>query len=298
MSSPPITLAFPALVGRLFRRAKLVVDVRDVFPDLPVQMGLWREHGFFATFIGALAKWLYQLAELVVAVTPTALERIRTREPHAHAILAPNAADRVEPAAGIVQRKNHTTKKSREFIATFAGNMGLANGMDLLLDAAKLVASQHIRIILIGGGADLQHVQNRVTKEAITNVELLGVLPRPQAVGALQESDASIVILREGIHESIPTKIFDAFAVSCPVVLSANGEARRIVEESQGGICVTPGNAQSLADALIELRNSPDHAHRLGANGRTFLDARYDREQIMSELAGKIDELFIEGLIF
>ena len=295
ISSPPITLALPALAARFIHRAKLVVDVRDVFPDLPVQMRAWAERGFFATTIGALAKFLYRTAALVVVVTPTALERVRAREPRANILLAPNGADRITPAIGIIQRKN-STKTAPEFIATFAGNMGLANGLDTLLDAAKLVASQNIRIVLIGGGADLDHVQHRITEESITNVELRGVLSREQAVGALQESDASIVILREGIEESIPTKIFDAFSVACPVVLSAGGEAQRIVEEARGGICAPPGNPHALADALIELQKSPNRARTLGLNGQKFVHERYDRERIMSELSARIDELFIDIL--
>lgn len=285
MSSPPITLAIPAIAVRLLRGARLVADIRDVFPDLPIQMGVWHPNGSVAQAVAWLARRLYALASLVVAVTPTAIEQVRRRcSPGTTVLLAPNGCDRIDPAGGIIKRRNG------EFVATFTGNMGVANGMDLLLDAAKRVAGEEIRIALIGGGADYDHVVSRIEREGIDNVDLYGVVSREHAVGALAESDAAIVILREGINESIPTKLFDAFAVNCPVVLSASGEARRVVIESGGGICSAPGDVESLADALRRLAIDRPLAEAFGRSGHRYARA-YDREAIMSAFASRIADL-------
>lgn len=280
-SSPPITVAVPALVVRLLRGSRLVVDVRDVFPDLPVQMGVWDERGRAARLVGAFVDRLYAAASLVVAVTPTAQEQVRRRAKNTPVILAPNGCDRVNPQSGVIKRRNG------EFVATFAGNMGLANGMDVLLDAAKLVEADDIRIALIGGGADYEHVAARVRGEKIENVDLYGVVPRERAVGALAESDAALIILREGIGESIPTKLYDAFAVRCPVVLSAGGEARRVVAESVGGVCSAPGDAESLAEALRRLACDRALAKSMGASGHRYAAER-NRGTIMASLAKEI----------
>jgi colanic acid biosynthesis glycosyl transferase WcaI len=281
MSSPPITLAIPAMAVRLLRGSRLVVDVRDVFPDLPIQMGVWKERGLMARVIGALARRLYALASLVVAVTPTALAQVRRRAGNAPVVLSPNGCDRVRPRSGTIKRRNG------EFVATFTGNMGVANGMDLLLDTAKLVQDEEIRIALIGGGADYEHVAGRIQAERIPNVDYYGVVPRDAAVGALAESDAALVILREGIAESVPTKLFDAFSVACPVVLSASGEARRVLTETVGGVCSAPGDAESLADALRRLAEDRELARALGDSGKQHA-RRYDRDRIMSALAARI----------
>ncbi len=281
VSSPPITLALPAFAIRLLRGARLVVDVRDVFPDLPVQMGVWREKGLVTRAVGAVVDRLYGLASLIVAVTPTAAAQVRRRARGTAIVLAPNGCDRVDPERGVIKRRNG------EFVATFTGNMGLANGMDVVLDAAKLVANDDIRVALIGGGADYEHVVARIGQESIENVDVYGVLPREQAVGALAESDAALVVLREGIGESIPTKLFDAFAVECPVVLSAAGEARRVVAESVGGICSAPGDAQSLADALRRLAQDRQLAAAFGRAGLRYASG-FDRSTIMESLASRI----------
>lgn len=280
-SSPPITVTVPALMVRLLRGSRLVVDVRDVFPDLPIQMGVWKEKGRMARLVGAYVERLYAAATLVVAVTETALGQIRRRAKRAQVLLAPNGCDAIRPRSGVIKRRNG------EFVATFTGNMGIANGMDLVLDAAKLVESDDIRIALIGGGADYEHVASRVRDENISNVDLYGVVPRDRAVGALAESDAALVVLREGIGESIPTKVFDAFAMQCPVVLSAGGEARRIVADSVGGICSAPGDAESLADALRRLACDRALAKSLGSSGYRY-GAQRDRGAIMASLAETI----------
>lgn len=278
MSTPPISVGIPAWIGAVARRARLIVDVRDVFPDLPIQMGLWREKGLMARAVGAFARALYRRASVVSVVTQTALERVRRREPSAPIVLAPNAGDPVAPQApGALQ--------GGRFVAAFTGNMGLANGLDVLLDAAKRVAGEGIVVRLVGGGADLSRVRARIRNESIHNVQLLGVLPREQAVGVLAESDACIVILRKGIEESVPTKLFDAFAVGCPVILSAAGEARRVVESSGGGICCAAGDALALADGLRALADNPALRERLAVAGRAFARQWGDRTRVMDALA-------------
>ncbi|HEY9085685.1 MAG TPA: glycosyltransferase family 4 protein [Candidatus Tyrphobacter sp.] len=281
MTSPPITLAFPAIAVRLLRGSRLVVDVRDVFPDLPIQMGEWSENGLMARLVGGLVNRLYALASLITPVTPNAVERVRTRAGDTEVLLAPNGWDRVEAHKGVIKRRNG------EFVATFTGNFGLANGLDLLLDAAKLVARDEIRIALIGGGADCSHVVARIQNERIDNVDYYGVRSRAEAMGALAESDAAVSVLREGITECIPTKLFDAFAVERPVVLCASGEARRVVSEAAGGLCSAPGDPESLADALRRLAGDRNLANALGVSGRRYA-AAFDREVIMAVLAERI----------
>jgi glycosyltransferase involved in cell wall biosynthesis len=283
-SSSPIAVAIPAIAVRVLRGARMVADVRDVFPDIGIQMGVWRENGCIARIVGAFAEWWYSQSSLVVAVTPTALEQVRRRAGKTRAMLVPNGCDRAVPRGGLIKRRNG------EFVATFTGNMGVANGMDLLLDAAKRVAKDEIRIALVGGGAEYAHVASRIESERIENADLYGVVSREEAVGALAESDAALVVLREGINESIPTKLYDAFAVECPVVLSASGEARRVVTESVGGICSAPGDPDSLADALRRIAADRELARALGSAGRRYA-AAFDRERIMTALAEHIAEL-------
>ena len=102
------------------------------------------------------------------------------------------------------------------------------------------------------------------------------------------DKSSSVVVLRAGIEESVPTKIYDAFAVGCPVVLSAGGEARRMLESAGAALCVAPGDARALANALERLAGDARLAAELRANGRRLAAEVGTREAVMAELAARM----------
>jgi glycosyltransferase involved in cell wall biosynthesis len=284
-SMPPITLAVPALLAAWRHRSRLVVDVRDVFPDIAIAMGEWRADGLLARTSEWLVRKLYRRADLIVAVTPTAIAAIATRgvDP-ARLILARNAAEEIPACV-------RSSQSPRGFTAVYAGNLGLATDLDVLIDAAALVASDGITIEIVGDGAQRAHLENRLRRERIANVTIAGSLPRSAAMQRLADADVAIVPLRRGIEESVPTKLYDAISVGCPVIVAAGGEAR-IEGAALGAICTPPGDAPGLADALRALHAlEPDALRALGNEGRARVSARAGRAGIMMELSGRISRL-------
>jgi len=199
-------------------------------------------------------------------------------------IVAPNGADAVELA-----EEPPLVRKPQDFVVAYVGNMGVAAALETVLNAAILCREDpRVRFVMIGGGAHEPELRRRAQREGITNVEFLGVLPREAAVRALADSDVCIVPLRAGLTRSLPTKIFDAFAVGCPVIAAADGEARSFIEESGGGIAVEPENGPALAAAIRRLRSNPAQRVEYGRSGRRFLWQRYDRVTIMRELVSRV----------
>jgi colanic acid biosynthesis glycosyl transferase WcaI len=285
---PPITLALPALVGAWRHRAKLVVDVRDVYPDIAIAMGEWKANGLLARATERVARMLYARAELITAVTPTALRQIGERSvPDDRLMLAPNGCDAL--ISGALTR----SRESTGFVALYAGNLGLASDIDVLLDAAVLLrGDERITIRIAGDGAEGPRVRKRVLDEKLENVELVGALARRDAMQMMADADIALVPLRKGIGESIPTKIFDALSVGCPVLVAAEGEARAAALESGGGIVVPPGDPKAIADALLRLASSEKSALRTrGSRGRSFVDAFYQRDAIMANYSRRIAAL-------
>jgi glycosyltransferase involved in cell wall biosynthesis len=285
VSLPPITLALPALVGAWRHRARLVVDVRDVFPDIAIAMGEWKRDGVLARASEWLVRKLYKRADLIVAVTPTALAQIAERgvDP-SRLMLARNAAEIVSQPSGVQPRQNG-------FTAIYAGNLGLATDVDILADAAALLRGDNVTIEIVGDGAQRAHLDDRVRDEALDNVVVKGSIPRADAMRLVAQADVSIVPLRKGIRESVPTKLYDAFSVGCPVVVAAEGEASSEGAEL-GAVCVDPGDAAALADALRRLsRLDRDALRELGTAGKARVQNRADRAGIMEALAGRISRL-------
>lgn len=285
VSSPPITLALPALVAKLRHRAPLIVDVRDVFPDVAVEMGEWKRDGLLARSVGAIAALLYRTARVVVCVTPSARAEITARAAGSHPLLAPNGFDAIALASEPV-----LAAEPGAFVAAYVGNMGLATGLDVVLDAAvQLTGDPRFRFVLVGAGADAERLARRIADEGLHNVRMLGVLPRPVALRVVADADVCLVPLRNTITDSLPTKLFDAMFVSRPAIVSAGGEARRVLEESGGGIAVPPGDGAALAGALRTLAADPALCARMGASGNTYVNEHYDRARIMRALAAQIE---------
>ena len=285
VSSPPITVTVPGLVGAARHRARFVVDVRDVFPDIAIAMGVWKADGFVARTVERFVRFLYSRADLVSVVTPTALSQIAQRgvEP-SRLVLARNAAERVPDVQALPPRADG-------FTAVYAGNLGLTTDVDVLADAAALVANDGISIEIIGDGAQRTRLDERVRSEGIRNLRLTGSVSRAGAMARVANADVSIIPLRKGIEESIPTKLYDALSVGCPVIVAAGGEARS-EGTLLGAVCTPAGDARALAGALRQLSLLDKAALRdLGSKGKELVLKRADRSDIMADLAGRIAAL-------
>ncbi len=286
VSSPPITLALPAIIGAIRHRATLIADIRDVFPEIAITMGAWRRTSPIVRGVGAVADALYRRARMVVCVTESARDEIAARGvPPAKLFVAPNGFDRIEPQAGDAP----IVRTPGDFLIVYVGNMGLATGLDVVLGAAKELRDDvRFRFVLVGGGADARRLMERAQAEALTNVVFAGVRPRAEALAILAEADACVVPLKGTIRDSLPTKMFDAMALGIPIVLSAAGEAETLLSRADAGIAAAPEDPHALVAAIRELARDPAAARRHGQSGRSYVTDHYDRERIMLALAQRI----------
>ena len=288
VSSPPITLALPALLAAAAHRAPLVVDVRDVWPEIAIAMGAWKPGSRTARAVGRIADALYRKAAFVSCVTETARDQIVARGvPREKVVLAPNGFD---PVAADEAPAVAAAPGTQDVV--YVGNMGLATGLDVLIGAAeRLRDDPSVRFVLVGGGADAARLRARVDELQLTNVLFTGPLPRGAALRALADATLTVVPLIASIADSLPTKLFDAMLVGTPIVLSASGEAERLVRRADAGVTATPGDPEALAEAIRALLADGAARARYAENGRAFVRANYDRAAVMTALAERAREL-------
>jgi glycosyltransferase involved in cell wall biosynthesis len=209
--------------------------------------------------------------------------------------LIPNGADtqmfHPDRAAGAATRAELDLEG--KFLVLYAGIHGIAQGLDTALEAAaQLRDTPDVHLLFVGEGskkADLLALKDRLGLE---NVTMLPERPRAKMPPLLSAADIALVPLKkiELFQKALPSKMFDAWACGCPVLLSIDGEARRILVQANAGVFVEPESANQMAQAIRTLKSQPDLLRSYGDNGRRFVEEHYSRQQ----LAVQLEELLLE----
>jgi glycosyltransferase involved in cell wall biosynthesis len=298
-TSPPLFVGAAGLALHGLKRAPFVFEVRDLWPESAVALGELRSPRAIA-WAGKLEELCYNRASRIVVVTEGIRQRLLARGQAAEKlVLIPNGANtelfQPQPALGAEFRQQHGLR-SDDFVVAYAGIHGIAQGLETVLRAAQMLRDQdNIRFVMVGEGPVKPELQQLRADLSLDNVLMLPEQPRTSMPAVLSAADVALVPLRkvELFEHAVPSKLFDAWACGCPVLLSIDGEARRVLEAANGGLFVPPEDPTALARAINELALLPDRGRSLGADGRRFTEERYSRqaqarqlEQLLSSVIG------------
>jgi glycosyltransferase involved in cell wall biosynthesis len=293
-SSPPLPVALAGALLARRHRAPFVMDVRDLWPAAAVAVGELSEPRALH-MAERLERWLYHEAAAITAVTEPFLEHIKARGGAGKLGLVPNGTTRFWlDAAALEPDRAALGLPADEFVWTFAGNIGLAQGLETAVDAAA-VLGDGFTLLVVGDGAARASLERRASAVAPGHVEFRDQVPPQQAAELLRASDALLVSLAaDPVLESfVPSKLFDFCAVGKPVVVAANGETHRMAAESHAALRAPAGNAPAVATALRRLKTEPQFAATLGESGVAFASQhRRERqvERLEEVLAGACGE--------
>jgi glycosyltransferase involved in cell wall biosynthesis len=178
-----------------------------------------------------------------------------------------------------------------KFVVTFAGTLGIAQGLWSTLHAAKLLRQyDDIALLMIGDGPVKRSLIDLARELRLNNVFFHPQVPINRITPYLNLSDVLLVSLKnDGVFDTfIPSKMFDFMACAKPIILSVNGEARRIFEDAEAGLYVPPENFYEMSDAIVKLYQDRELSTRLGANGRRYVIEKFSRR----EQALRLEEVF------
>jgi glycosyltransferase involved in cell wall biosynthesis len=183
--------------------------------------------------------------------------------------------------------------------ALYAGTVGMAHGLETLLDAVERIEAggegPPLEALIAGDGAEAAGLRERLASGGPSGVRMLGARPSAEIPGLYASADIAVVMLRDRpiFHGALPTKMLEAMAAGRPVVLSARGEAARLIEASEAGLVVAPEDPGELAAALATLASDPELRARLGAAGRRAVEREFGRDawlgrwrQVLADAAG------------
>jgi glycosyltransferase involved in cell wall biosynthesis len=279
VESPPIFLGITAWYLSRLKRAKMIFNVSDLYPQTAIELGYLRP-GLAAKALFRLEAFCYRASVLVTGQTRGIMADIQRRFPAKPAFLLTNGID-----TGDFSPTHASKAPEGAFVAGYAGVHGHAQGLRSVLDAALRLEAMKlpVRIEFFGDGPIREDLQARARELALTNVEFFGHRSRADILERMKQWDAGIVPLVNAplMAGALPSKMFEMMAASLPVVLAApRGEASELIEAAEAGVCAAPEDGESIARAIARLATDRQAASSMGRRGRDFVLKHYDRARI------------------
>lgn len=281
-SSPHLFAAWAA--ERLARRyrAPFVLEVRDLWPQSLVDLGSFSSGHPFIRLLASLEKRLYRRARRIVTLLPGAAEHIAQKggDP-AKIVWIPNGIDldrlpSPEPPAA-----------KETFELMYAGTHGLANGLQVVLEAAERLQNHPVRFRLVGDGPDKPRLMAMAEENGLKNIVFEQPVSKSQIPGLLREADAFLMVLRDspvfrwGVS---PNKLFDYMAAARPVIFSVNTPLNPVAAAG-AGITAPAEDADALAEAALELSTmSPEERWQMGLRGRKYVEENHNLNLLANKL--------------
>jgi glycosyltransferase involved in cell wall biosynthesis len=293
VESPPLFIGYAARYLSWRWKCPFVFNVSDLWPESAIRMGIVKP-GMATRMAERLERKLYRKAIAVTGQSAEIISAVRRIVPGTKAEVITNGVDPERFGRELADEAAHELLGSeRGPIFIFAGLLGLAQGLDQILDLAQSLGDEIPgRFVLVGEGPAREHLQERIARERIGRVRLLTAQPRERIPALLAAADVAIISLGMSIPGAVPSKIYEAMATSLPILLVADGEPARRVADAQCGLAVTPGDKANLKEAFVTLATNAALRQQLGTAGRRAAETTYSR----SAIAEKLDR-FLSGLL-
>lgn len=271
--TPPLPMGATGWLVSLARRAPLVLNVQDVFPDVAVELGVLRGRAPIAA-ASALERWTYARADAVTVLSEGMRANLATKTDPARLHVIPNFTDvgSITPQP----RDNsyrHDLGLGDQTVVMYAGNVGMSQSVELLIDAARaFVERDDVVFVVNGGGSGLDALRRRA--QGLPNVRFAPMQPESRLPEVLAAADLHVVPLKRGLaRSSVPSKIYSILAAGRPVLASvdAGSEIERIVGAAGAGTTVAPEDPHAFVSALGDMLDGPELA-ALGARGRAWIE--------------------------
>ncbi len=284
-TSTPITVAIPGLIVSLLKRRPLVFEVRDIWPESAVATGVLKSR----ILIGAaeiFERLIYRRSHKIIAIS----ERMKNRMVR-NSKIDPAKVDVVHMGAdlglfGAGSQESDFRQRydlAGKFLAVFPGAHGVANGLDILVEASLLLPDD-IRIIMIGEGSQKPRLVEKAKKLGAEKIMFFDPLPKTRLATLMSTMDCGLMILQplEIFETGAPNKFFDYAASGLPIIINFASEAADLVSQYQAGVFVNPSTPENIASALTTLRDNPEQRREMAANSR-LLAENFAREKMASQ---------------
>lgn len=295
-TSTPLTIGIPALILKWFKKIPYVFEVRDLWPEVPIQMGAIRNRWMIKA-TRYLEKTIYRNARHVIALSPGMQDGVLQYIPIEKTSMIPNMAkmDEFWPREKNQVLMEKLGLRNDTFKVVHFGSLGKANGAHTIVESAKLLKAQNdVEFLFVGGGSAENELIAEVQKNQLENVKFLGKFPMKEVSEIVNFSDVSVISFLNLpiLYTNSPNKLFDSLSAGKPIIVNSAGWTKDIAEKYQCGYYVDPENPQELADKILFLKNRPEIVSEMGKRSRELSEKVYDKSILTKQFVKTVETAF------
>ncbi|MHB1195130.1 MAG: glycosyltransferase family 4 protein [Longimicrobiales bacterium] len=293
----PILQAIPAILISRLKGVKVALWVQDLWPESLAATGYVR-NPVMLKVVEQAVRWVYCHSDLILVQSSAFEAPVAALAPGKPIVYYPNSVDAMfsdPPAPGVELPEVEALNEG--FSVVFAGNVGAAQAVDVIVEAAELLKPYpEIRVVVFGKGSRWVWMGEQAQERGLTNLHLPGRFPVETMPGLMQKANALLVTLTDApiFAFTIPTKVQAYLAAGRPILACLNGVGARLVERAGAGLSVPAEDSRGLADAILRLyRMTPEERSEMGENGRRHFKANFDHEDLMDDLMEHFTEMSV-----
>jgi len=287
-TSPQLFCGWAGVFARR-KNVPFVLEIRDLWPESIVAVGAMKRN-FVIRALEWLEKKLYQSADHIVTVGDDYRQGLIDRGVADDDIsVFPNGVDLTQFSRADGSSVREEFGAGDRFVCGYIGTVGMAHGLEVMLNAAETLKQQgrdDIQFWIVGDGARRAELEQMAAEKGLTNVRFTGLLPKEKMPEVISACDSCLVHLKGAdlFSTVMPSKIFEYMALNVPIIMGVRGQACTIVEQGKAGIPMTPDDSQSLLECIGRIRSMGPHAFQ----GRDYVAKHFNRDKLA---AGMLETL-------
>jgi glycosyltransferase involved in cell wall biosynthesis len=275
-TSTPLTIGIPAVLISKLLRKKLIFEVRDVWPDVPIQLG-YIKNKFVVMILKKLEFWIYKNSKHIIVLSEGMYKNLINKGIPAQKL---SVIENMSNLYLYDRAGNFKWESNLEgsFVCIHPGTMGHVNGLDFVLDVAKemIHVDKDVIFLLIGEGNRKEQLITRVKEEGLTNVLIRDALPKAEIVKVIKHSDVGIMCVDNKykiLEDNSANKFFDFLAAGLPILINYEGWQQKVIEESNCGRSNL--NPIEMVNTILEIKRNTQLKEEMSNNSRKLAEEKY-----------------------
>jgi len=292
-TSTPLTVAIPGIILSFFRRVPMVFEVRDLWPEVPIQMGVIT-NPIIIKFLRFFETFTYRRARHIIALSPVMAEGILTAGISKDKVtMIPNYCNLEFFKPGKPKFNSLEKLVYNNHIVAYSGAISDANNLELIIDAAEKLqkVGSPVIFMIAGDGREKPKLEKLVETKKLKNVIFLGKISKYEVVNLYRRAIACIILFKNlpVLSTNSPNKFFDAISTGKPIITNMGGWIGEMVESNKIGFSVENDNPQAIVKAVLQLINmDKKQLEEMGQNARKLAVEKFDS----NAMAGKLEMIF------